>query len=46
MQSDWLRENMLTILSIVGAAATLCVVGIFVLYFMIKRKTKQKKQDQ
>ncbi len=42
MQSDWLRENMLMILSIIGVAATACVGGIFVLYFMIKRKTKQK----
>ncbi|MBL1259250.1 MAG: hypothetical protein COB33_001815 [Thiotrichaceae bacterium] len=42
MQNDWLRENMLMILSIIGAAATACVGGIFVLYFLIKRKTKQK----
>ncbi len=42
MQSDWLRENMLMILSIIGVAATACVGGIFVLYFMIKRKIKQK----
>jgi len=46
MQSDWLRENMMTILSIVGVASALCVGGIFVLYFMVKRKTRQKKQGQ
>jgi len=40
MENDWLRENMLTILSVIGVAATLCVGGIFVLYFMIKKKTK------
>lgn len=42
MQSDWLRENILMILTTIGVAATLCVGGIFVLYFMIKRKTRQK----
>ncbi len=46
MESDWLRENMMTILSLIGVAATLCVGGIFVLYFMIKRKTKQNKANQ
>jgi len=46
MQSEWLRENMMTILSVVGVTSTLCVGGIFVLYFMIKRKSRQKKQDQ
>ena len=45
MGNDWLRENMLTILSIIGVAAALSVAGIFVLYFMIKRKSK-KNADQ
>ncbi|GEM_PF-5915407 len=45
MQNDWLRENMLTILSLVGVAATLCVVGIFVLYFMIRKKTRENKKE-
>jgi len=45
MQNDWLRENMLTILSLIGVAATLCVGGIFILYFMIKKKTRENKKD-
>ncbi len=45
MQNDWLRENMLTILSLVGVAATLCVIGIFVLYFMIRKKTRENKKE-
>lgn len=46
MENDWLRENMLTILSAIGIAATLCVGGIFVLYYMVKKKAKKENADR
>lgn len=45
MDNDWLKENMLTILSAIGIAATLCVGAIIVLYFAIKKKAKKERDD-
>ncbi len=45
MEDDWLKENMLTILSVISGVMLLCVAAIFVLYFVIKRKIK-KDADQ
>ncbi len=42
MGNDWLRENMFSILTGVGIASMLCVGGIFVLYFMVKKKARKK----
>lgn len=45
MENDWLRENMLTILSVISVVMVLCVGAIFVIYFVVKRKIR-KNADQ
>jgi len=39
----WLKENMHTIMMFVGAASLIGVAGIFVTYFIIKRRIHKKK---
>ena len=38
----WLKENMHTIMMFVGAASLIGVIGIFVTYFIIKRRIQRK----
>ncbi len=39
----WLKENMHSIMMVIGAASLVGVIAIFVTYFVIKRRIQKKK---
>ena len=42
---DWLKENMQTIMVIIGVASAVGVVVVFGAYFMVKRKLSKDKES-